>query len=171
MKYKNIDMNSFSSFKRGGDEGKEEYLYGLIDFCLDNVDENDTVLELGCFHGASTSVFSHFANKVITVDLDFSRIPQDFTEKHKNVELIKRSSLNVSDLEINYDLLYIDTVHEYNHCIAELKSLVGLCKSSPKKIGGHDYHMEGIKKAVNDFFGEEPKNTYQDYSWYYELNE
>lgn len=168
MKYKNIEINNIQSFKRGGNEGRQEDLHGLIDFCFDNVGEEDTVLELGCFHGASTSIFSHFAKKVISVDLNFSNISGDFLEKHENVSFLKMSSLDLHTQKIPYDLLYIDTVHQYSHCYKELESLYGFCVSSPKKIGGHDYHFDAVKKAVHDFFGKEPNKLYQDKSWYYE---
>jgi hypothetical protein len=170
MEYKGIEIKNIPSLKRGGNHGKEEHLHGLIDFCIDNVEKTDTILELGCFYGASTSIFSHFSNKVISVDLDFSKLPGNFLETHKNIELIKESSLNVSDLGIHYDLLYIDTVHTFHHCTQELTSLYDYCRSSPRKIGGHDYHMDGIKLAVHDFFGCKPTKTYDDQSWYYEID-
>jgi hypothetical protein len=170
MKYRNIEIKNIPSFQRGSSPGREDSVYGLIDFCIDNVKEDDTILELGCLNGASTSVFSFFAKKVISVDVNFSRLEKDFLEKHKNVELIQKSSLDVSDLKIRYDLLYIDTVHEYNHCTKELDSLYEFCRSNPKRIGGHDYDFVGVKSAVNDFFGRKPTKIYDDNSWYYETN-
>lgn len=155
--------------RRGGAAPDPTSLNGLIHFCKDNVDPQDLVLELGCFFGASTAVFSQFAKKVISVDINFGYLEEGFTDTFNNVDLIQDSSLNAHNHKIEYDLLYVDTVHEYDHCISELKSLFDLCKSSPKKIGGHDYGFEGIRKAVKDFFGKEPDQIYSDSSWIYKV--
>ena len=155
--------------QRGGSAPDPTHLNGLIHFCEDNIDSQDLVLELGCFFGASTAVFSQFAKKVISVDINFSYLEEGFTETFDNVDLVQESSLEVHKQKIEYDLLYVDTVHEYNHCLSELKNLFDLCKSSPKKIGGHDYGFEGIRKAAKDFFGREPDQIYSDSSWIYKV--
>lgn len=167
--YKGIDLNFGHTLVRGGGKGTPEHLHGLVDFCEDNVMPNHTVLELGCLEGASTKVFSHFASRVITVDINFNRV--DKSSIGENVEFIQCSSLTVSEIlevkQIKYDVLYIDTVHTEGHCTKELNSLYKYCRSFPKIIGGHDYHFSGIKKAVESFFNRAPNKVYSDYSWIY----
>ena len=74
-------------------EGSPEYLHGLVDFCIDNIGQNFTILELGCFQGSSTRVFSQFCKKVITVDINFNLV--DKKSMPKNVDYIQCSSLNL----------------------------------------------------------------------------
>ena len=126
--------------RRGGAAPDPTSLNGLIHFCKDNIDPQN-----------------------------FGYLEEGFTDTFNNVDLIEDSSLNAHNHKIEYDLLYVDTVHEYDHCISELKSLFDLCKSSPKKIGGHDYGFEGIRKAVKDFFGKDPDQIYSDSSWIYKV--
>lgn len=176
MQYREIDIKNFPVHKRGNGSGNPENLFGLIDFCIDNVKEKDTVLELGCFYGASTAVFSHFAKHVVTVDINFNHITQEFINKYLNVELIRCSSLNVSNkfYDESFDIMYIDTVHTYDHCIKELSKLYSKCKINKygfRTIGGHDYNQPGINKAVKEFFGRKPDNVYTDTSWVYYMKD
>ena len=139
--------------RRGGAAPDPTSLNGLIHFCKDNVDPQDLVLELGCFFGASTAVFSQFAKKVISVDINFGYLEEGFTDTFNNVDLIQDSSLNAHNHKIEYDLLYVDTVHEYDHCISELKSLFDLCKSSPKRLGGMITDLKELEKLSKIFLG------------------
>ena len=167
--YKGIDLDFGHNLARGGGKGLPKHLHGLVDFCDDHIMPNHTVLELGCFEGASTKVFSHFASRVITVDINFNRV--DKASMGENVEFIQCSSLNVFEIleakQIEYDVLYIDTVHSEQHCIKELESLHKYCRTDPKIIGGHDYSFAGIKKAIEYFFGRSPDKIYSDDSWVY----
>lgn len=167
--YRGVDLSFGKKLARGGGEGSPEYLHGLVDFCIDNIGQNFTILELGCFQGSSTRVFSQFCKKVITVDINFNLV--DKKSMPKNVDYIQCSSLNLHKIleseKIFYDVLYIDTVHTEDHCLKELNSLYKYCKSEPKIISGHDYHFPGIRKAIEYFFGRSPDKVYSDQSWVY----
>lgn len=167
--YKGVDLGFGNVLSRGGGPGAPEHLHGLIDFCEDNVSSESTVLELGCYEGASTKVFAHFAKKVIAVDIAFNLV--DKSSMPENVEFIRCSSLLLNELlegkQIFYDVLYIDTVHTEDHCTKELNALHQYCKSDPKIIGGHDYNFPGVKNAVIKFFGKEPDKVYSEHSWVY----
>lgn len=176
MQYRGIDMRHFPVHKRGNDSGKPENLFGLIDFCIDNVKITDTVLELGCFYGASTAVFSYFAKNVLAVDINFNHITQEFINKYLNVELLKCSSLSIyQHFDDNaFDILYIDTVHTYEHCIRELNSLYHKCKPNQdgvRRIGGHDYNNPHIYRALKEFFIRDPDQIYSDTSWVYYMKD
>lgn len=167
--YKGADLSFGHQLLRGGGKGSPEHLHGLVDFCIENVVRNCTILELGCFQGASTRVFSQFCKKVITVDVNFNLVNKK--SMPQNVDYIQSSSLNLAKIleseKIFYDVLYIDTVHTEDHCSKELNSLYKYCKSEPKIIAGHDYHFPGIRKAVKSFFGRGPDKVYSDQSWVY----
>jgi len=167
--YKGTDLSFGYQLARGGSKGSPEHLHGLVDFCIENIGRDCTVLELGCFQGASTRVFSQFCKKVITVDINFNLINKE--SMPKNVDYIQCSSLNLSKIleseKIFYDVLYIDTVHTEDHCLKELNSLYKYCKADPKIIAGHDYHFPGIRKAVGSFFERSPDKVYSDQSWVY----
>ena len=151
-------------------------LHGLVDFCIDNVKPEHTLLELGNFQCASTSVFIQFAKKVISVDINLptgrfvDAVNESAEALGSELLFLQCSSLELVSRhkkDLAYDVLYIDTVHTEEHCTKELKSLVGFCNSSPKIIAGHDYHTSGVKSAVNNFFKRKPDKVYTDGSWVY----
>lgn len=71
------------------------------------------------------------------------------------------------------DLVYIDAIHTYEACSADIKATLETVR--PKlAIAGHDYadqphHIIGVKKAVNEAFGK-PDAVFCDTSWIKFLN-
>ena len=63
------------------------------------------------------------------------------------------------------DFLFIDAGHTYEDVTNDLKCWYKKVKPG-KMISGHDYDCEGVKKAVDDFFGEE-NIIIQNTSWIY----
>jgi len=174
--YKGINLADFELRRWHGTDndphktGRFNLVQGLIDFCIDNIKPTDHILELGCCLGSSTGIFAHFAKKVTTVDIMFHPVALENISKYNNIEHIKASSLQLAKTHpINYDILYIDTIHEEDHVLKELESLVPLCTSNPKRIAGHDWSTPGVQQALLKFFNKEPKKTYEDDSFIYEF--
>jgi len=63
------------------------------------------------------------------------------------------------------DFLFIDAGHTYEDITNDLKCWFKKIKPG-KTIAGHDYDWKGVKKAVDEFFGEENIQVFNT-SWYY----
>ncbi len=65
-----------------------------------------------------------------------------------------------------FDLSFLDANHYYRHVMADIKAWL----SKVKKNGlftGHDYgnHWSGVKQAVDEVFGEENIETFEEHVW------
>jgi hypothetical protein len=76
-------MNGFGPFIMENYE--VNYLFGLNDLCEKYVKDNFTILELGSNDGVSTSLFSYFANKVISVDLKKTESMESVLLENNNI--------------------------------------------------------------------------------------
>lgn len=127
--------------------------------------------ELGVFEGnfAETLLSSNKFKKLYLVDLfngsasNFGKHYNDASQLHEFVEnkfkdnnevsVIKQDSINfLESSNINFDFIYIDTVHSYDHLIRELRAAYIKIKIGGY-ICGHDYCLEfnGVIQAVNEF--------------------
>lgn len=108
------------------------------------------VVELGSYKGRSTFALCSSAIHVVTID-DFSMSDRQTLEKNvghfSNLEIIEgKSTSNLRET----DMLFIDAGHEYE----EVKGDIEAWKPHVKKlICGHDYDIEGVKKAVLETLG------------------
>jgi cephalosporin hydroxylase len=64
------------------------------------------------------------------------------------------------------DFIFIDANHTYESVMNDLKCWYKKIKPG-KIISGHDYDWDGVRTAVNDFFGEGNISTYNT-SWIYQ---
>ena len=78
----NIQELEYRRWESASAEDPKE-IYGLIDFCVDNIKPTDHLLELGCCLGASTSIFAQFAKKVTTADVYFRPEAKKYLQKYK----------------------------------------------------------------------------------------
>jgi len=73
-----------------------------------------------------------------------------------------------------FDFVYIDTSHFYEDTKAEIKAYLPLVKKGGV-IGGHDYGRnvraahQGVKIAVDEYFGEKNIHTGKDMVWWTEV--
>lgn len=147
------------------------YLFGLNDLCEKYVKDHFIILELGSNDGVSTSLFSFFADKVISVDLKKTKKMEVTLSENDNIIFHNTSFENFykNDKDIKYDLIYIDGAHDYESVDYD----ISLFKSKVKEggyISGHDYYSPDVKNAVKKHFDEESIITFSDSSWLVKIN-
>jgi hypothetical protein len=65
-----------------------------------------------------------------------------------------------------FDLVFIDALHSYGGCKADISAWLPKVKPGGW-IGGHDYgRREGVTRAVVEAFGKENVETDSDYTWF-----
>jgi SAM-dependent methyltransferase len=141
------------------------YLHGLDFFCRKHINKTTKILELGCFYGASSELFSEYSDFVTSVDLELHNEMKDVIER-KNVKFIQSDSIEfLSKLEVGeYDIIYIDTTHDFGQTKKEiLLSYEKLLNG--QFISGHDYNSPGVYNAVMDVFEYPDIEIYLDSSW------
>ena len=144
------------------------YLYGLNDLCEKYINEDFTILELGCNEGVSTSLFSYFAKTVISVDLNKTNSMDTLVSENDNIIFHNTSfeEFLKTDNDNKYDLIYIDG----NHSFEDVNKDIELFKNKVKKGGylsGHDYNSEtvGVRLAIENHFPNEEVILFSDSSW------
>lgn len=169
-------MDKYRMFFIQDDCGGVNRLFGLKDLIVENVNKKDIICEIGCFEGISSELFSMYCKELYCVD--YWNVKEDVNipiaeeifdkmiQKHRNIKKIKKSSEEaVKDFEDGFfDLVYIDASHEYE----EVKKDILNWSPKIKKGGilsGHDYNIDFVKKAVDDFFPESSIKVYSDSSW------
>lgn len=151
-------------------------------------------VEVGCWKGRSVcylAVEIINSNKNILVDcvdiFEYSNIQSDIAEdKYENIyaELLKNikpvrhivnpvkgESIIVSKFYPlqSLDFVFIDAAHDYENVFNDIASWFGRIKDGGV-IAGHDYDSsEGVRMAVNKFFGESNIKK-QENCWVYEKN-
>jgi hypothetical protein len=156
---------------------------GLIEFCKYVNDYYHTkalsILEVGSWTGISAEIFSIYFKKVICVDMwkkikntitakyDMEEVEKRFDkriEKYKNIDKIKKSSMEAANMIRSVDIVYIDANHSY----LSVKKDIQLWWSKVRYfIAGHDYwpgKFPGVIKAVNELLGK-PNKVFPDTSW------
>lgn len=163
-----------------GKSGVEDTTPGLIELCREWVRSEDTVVEIGCFAGVSTSVFARFARFVVGVDPwgdnadEYGELPVErlkeaevafdaMCEAHWNVVKMKGRSADVAKLlpDRKADLIYIDG----DHSERGFKTDVEVWRPKLKPGGllaGHDHGL--VSRWFADVGIGEVK-VYPDSSW------
>lgn len=85
------------------------------------------------------------------------------------VTVLKGSSTNISVDEIKGEVLltFIDGDHSYEAVKNDINFAVSLKSDF---ICGDDYHFEGVKKAVNEIFGQSNFEVFNNTMWIYNSN-
>ncbi|NBP01564.1 MAG: class I SAM-dependent methyltransferase [Proteobacteria bacterium] len=141
------------------------YLHGLDFLCRKHVKKDTRVLELGCFYGASSELFSEYSDNITCVDIEFYPEMQNLVTR-KNIKFFKNDSVNfLSQLEKNsFDLIYIDTSHDFGQVKKETQLSYNLLEHG-KVIAGHDYNSPGVHNAILDVFEYPDIEIFLDSSW------
>jgi predicted O-methyltransferase YrrM len=143
---------------------------GFLLFLQHRVKPDFHVVEVGCFAGASSRMFSDHLKDghLLCVDSwsegyyngqwnmkDIERTFDEFAKNAWNVTKIKmESTLAARNFEKNFfDMAYIDADHTYEGCKADI--LAWSPKVKPDGlVAGHDYSeaWPGVVRAVNEHF-------------------
>ena len=137
-------------------------LHGLNDLCKEYITRDTVMLELGCNQGVSTALFSCYAKKVYTVDV---QVCPEGLKGIYNVEHYQGRFEEVLTTfkECSLDFIYIDGCHDFDSVLRDIRGCLPLLKpGSPR--GGHDYYLHDVQKAVEIAFGIMPK-VFSDSSW------
>ena len=141
-----------------------------------------SIVELGSYRGRSTSaLLSGCKGTVYAVDKfndeEYHPLPgytvpttnsmlEDFKSNvghHKNLQIVQMDTVEASKYLPDVDMVFIDSSHEYEHTLSELKAWN---PKTRKLICGHDYPgWPGVERSVNEFFGQLPLTI--DSIWYF----
>lgn len=88
--------------------------------------------------------------KLYLIDVnDPPREPGTSLIKKDNVEFLKGNSIDkLKEIEEPLDFVYLDSSHEFNHLLNEIRIIYPKLKKGGV-IGGHDYEHIGVVSAVN----------------------
>lgn len=156
-------------------------LFGLKDL-LEFYDANKQwkAMEIGSYAGASAELISNYVGEITCCDIwekyiaPLNRAIKVYEEflltkkRNKNIIEIKKESEKLfNEYEDNYfDMVYIDADHSYDSVKKDISNWFYKVKNGGI-ICGHDYYMEEVKKAVDEFFGEGKVKYFRDSSWSY----
>jgi predicted O-methyltransferase YrrM len=154
------------------DKGEYECLVRLSKTVQERA-PNSIIIEIGALFGFSTQALLEgcTTNKVVVID-NFTWNPIGLTKsRHRELfysnmsYFLRRGMMEIfegtsesffsnSYNDENVAMVFIDADHSYEGVRADIEQAL---KVSPVIICGDDYHFEGVKKAVNEFFGQEFK--------------
>ncbi len=115
----------------------------------------DNIIEFGIRDGnSSVALLSGNPKSLISVDINMTPM-FGYLSQFKNWKFIQASSTN-PNLDIGHpDLLCIDSLHEYRHCLQELKMWH---KKVKIWVAMHDtVSCPGVLQARNEFLSEHPE--------------
>jgi hypothetical protein len=160
------------------DAGGINTLVGLDDLCKKYIAPEAIVVELGCYMGVSTSLFSYYAKIVHTID---KRVRPHLIDDLNNVfhhqgdfqDILPKIRL----LHPAVDMVYIDGAHDYESTCGDIKSSLPLINKNGF-IAGHDhYEYKGhgdpnsqVIGAVRDTLKVKPE-VFSDSSWLIKVEE
>jgi len=157
-------------------EKMKQGIHDLIDYIGKENCKNMTIIEIGCWTGAATQIFSKHFQKVICVDPwaesvvkginpeDAYKVFMQRVGRKENVEIFRDYSYNVIGKTKRADIVYIDGAHDYESVKKDIVLYKDICN---KYIAGHDYwqkKFDGVIKAVNEMCGK-PDKIFSDTSW------
>lgn len=165
-------------------------LQALCNHIIHDYGHNDVVmLEIGAFSGDSAQIFSSNFLQVWSVDpwesgydpndaasnpdlYDMAMVEAQFdkvAEQAGNVMKMKMTSTEAINEfpDASLDFVYIDGLHTYEGVLKDI--VLWRPKVKPNCfLGGHDYnsrHHPGVRKAVDEMFGNPRVATFPDSSW------
>lgn len=120
---------------------------GKLIEALINIHSCENVLEIGVFKGA-TALSMMKAKHYVGIDIEDYR-EEPVIEKMRDHSFLMGDSLKIlPQLTGSFDLIFIDSVHEYDHCLREFK----LCERLIKPGGLMCFHdaikFPGVRKVI-----------------------
>jgi lipopolysaccharide biosynthesis glycosyltransferase len=162
--------------------GLLQMLSWIEKYCNKNLSEC-SLLEIGSYAGDSTAIFATNLKEVQCIDpwqngydkndassytIPMAEVEKEFDSKMACYDTItkkhKKKSTEFDSTEL-FDIIYIDGLHTYEGCKADILHLAKYLKPDGV-LAGHDYckKFEGVIKAVNETLGE-PDQLFKDTSW------
>jgi SAM-dependent methyltransferase len=128
------------------------YLHGLNFLCKKHISKDTNILELGCFYGTSSRLFYEHSNNLTCVDIELYSEMQNLINS-SNIKFYKQDSTEfLKNINVGqYDLIYIDTTHDYGKTKQEILLAYSKIKNG-QILSGHDYNSAGVFNAVLDVF-------------------
>jgi hypothetical protein len=149
-----------------------------------------TMAEIGSYQGESTEIFcSHLATKKLysidpylngydekdiasvspmdIVEKEFIKRMSKFLDTGKCIKLKMKSEDAINHVNELLDFVYIDGCHTYECAKFDIFHWYKKIKKGGY-IGGHDFHFQGVQKAIQEFLQETNytvEKNYQDSSW------
>ena len=158
---------------------------GLIDVIKHTGLKNILMCEIGSFRGESAATFmaTGLVDKIYCIDPwpeqylevqheePMSEVEADFDSRlakygYRVIKMKMTSDTAKETLIDNFfDLVYIDGIHQYENCKADILNYLPKIKSTGF-IAGHDYNptWPGVQTAVNEILGK-PDAVFADSSW------
>jgi hypothetical protein len=141
------------------------FLHGLDFLCRNHIKKDTRVLELGCFYGASSELFSFYSDDVTCVDVEYYPEMQDATQRC-GIKFFKQDSNSFlqSIEQGSFDFIYIDTTHGFSDTLTEIKNVYEKLNTG-QWLAGHDFNTAGVQNAINRAFKYPDIQVYLDGSW------
>jgi predicted O-methyltransferase YrrM len=136
-------------------QGAGNFVAGLFDLIA--TVKPKSVLEIGSNRGVSTEAFLLSGAHVTVIDPWETAAGAErdaFAEfmhrcgAYPGLRIIKgMSPAAVRDLNVNFDLAYIDGAHDY----ISVKADIAVCAPIARWLAGHDYFHPPVRRAVDEF--------------------
>lgn len=119
--------------------------------------EARTIVELGVREGVSTWALLDGLptdGRLYSVDIDRAGQPPRVSDDPRWTFIIGDDLDPAVQVQLpgHADMVFIDTSHEYEHTVAELAFVLSL---SPARIVMHDYILDPVRRAVDEFCARE----------------
>lgn len=147
------------------------YLHGIDFICRKYINKKTRVLELGCFNGVSSELFSEYTDYLTCVDIELYPEMQKVLDR-TNIKFCKDNAIEFLE-KMNYDqydFIYIDDDHSYSHIKKEILLTFQKLKIN-SYISGHDYNTKGVQESILDSFIYPEIEIYLDSSWVIQKND
>ena len=155
-------------------------------FWLENIASYmGSIVEVGTWKGRSAYCLASACPNVETID-DFSGEPHRYSaaiaDKSVHDEFVKNcavflengrlkstvgDSVSLAEDHEIVDMVFLDGAHEYESVKADI---LAWGPRARVVLAGHDYDMEGVRKAVDEVFGKSVKRGYGQI-WYIEMSQ
>ena len=141
----------------------------------------DSFVEVGCWKGRSTqAVLERCPGPVYAVDHwqgsaaerkgpHAEAVTGDvFAEfltnvgHYQNLRVRRGNSIEIAPMLPLADVVFIDGGHEYHEVLADINAWA---PRTLRIIAGHDYHLPGVKRAVDESFGEHVRTAAESIWW------
>jgi predicted O-methyltransferase YrrM len=161
------------------------YLKGLYDLIEDNLTNQTVMVEIGSFAAVSSHLFAKKVKHINCVDMwapypeieesyivEGERLFDIFSRTVTNATKIKESSTEAAKRfkDKSLDFVYVDAFHTYDACLEDINTWLPKIKENGS-IGGHDIHMTDVRRAVEEALPGKVIKTYDDCSWFVDLND
>lgn len=121
---------------------------GMLIAALIDIHSCKSVLEIGVFKGYTTAYVLSTDVQYTGIDIEDHR-EEDIKKLMEGHRFILGDSLKELDtLNDKFDLIFIDSVHEYDHCMAEFKKCESLINNGGLIVFHDSVKFEGVAKVI-----------------------